>query len=138
VTDLTVHNIGEVTKPGETFAEIMPNGASLVLSAFLPNQEAGFVKEGMTVKMKFNAFPYQRYGTVPGKVLFIAPDAIIDKKLGSGYRVEVALDQPAIGGQETSLKAGQTATAEIVTRQRRIIDILVEPLKQMQKSDLSL
>jgi hemolysin D len=138
VTDLNVHNIGEVTKPGETFAEIMPNGASLVLSAFLPNQEAGFVKEGMTVRMKFNAFPYQRYGTIPGKVLFIAPDAIADEKLGSGYRIEVALDQSTIGGQETSLKAGQTATAEIVTRHRRIIDILFEPLKQMQKSGLSL
>lgn len=138
VTDLNVHNIGEVTKPGETFAEIMPNGASLVLSAFLPNQEAGFVEEGMTVRMKFNAFPYQRYGTVSGKVLFVAPDATVDEKLGSGYRIEVALDQSTIGGQATSLKAGQTATAEIVTRQRRIIDILFEPLKQMQKSDLSL
>ncbi len=138
VTDLKVHNIGEVTRPGETFAEIMPNGASLVLSAFLPNQEAGFVKEGMTVRMKFNAFPYQRYGTISGKVLFIAPDATIDEQLGSGYRIEVALDQSTIGGQTTSLKAGQTATAEIVTRQRRIIDILLEPLKQMQKGDISL
>jgi hemolysin D len=138
VTDLKVHNIGEVTKPGETFAEIMPNGASLVLSAFLPNQEAGFVKEGMTVRMKFNAFPYQRYGTVSGKVLFIAPDATVDEQLGSGYRVEVALNQSTIGGQKTSLKAGQTATAEVVTRQRRIIDILFEPLKQLQKSGLSL
>ncbi|MBW4517665.1 MAG: HlyD family efflux transporter periplasmic adaptor subunit [Timaviella obliquedivisa GSE-PSE-MK23-08B] len=138
VTDLNVHNIGEVTKPGETFAEIMPNGASLVLSAFLPNQEAGFVKKGMTVRMKFNAFPYQRYGTVSGKVLFIAPDATIDEQLGSGYRIEVALDQSTIGTQATLLKAGQTATAEIVTRQRRIVDILFEPLKQLQKNGLSL
>ncbi len=138
VTDLKVHNIGEVTKPGETFAEIMPNGASLVLSAFLPNQEAGFVKEGMTVRMKFNAFPYQRYGTVSGKVLFIAPDAIVDEQLGSGYRIEVALNQSTIGGKTNLLKAGQTATAEVVTRQRRIIDILLEPLKQMQKSGISL
>jgi hemolysin D len=138
VTDLKVHNIGEVTRPGETFAEIMPNGASLVLSAFLPNREAGFVKEGMPVKMKFNAFPYQRYGTVSGKVLFIAPDATIDEQLGSGYRIEVALNQSNIGGQKTSLKAGQTATAEVITRQRRIVDILFEPLKQMQKGGISL
>jgi len=138
VTDLKVNNIGEVTKPGETFAEIMPNGASLVLSAFLPNQEAGFVKEGMPVKMKFNAFPYQRYGTISGKVLFIAPDATIDEQLGAGYRVEIALDQSTIGGQTTPLKAGQTATAEVVTRQRRIIDILFEPLKQIQKDGISL
>lgn len=138
VTDLKVHNIGEVTKPGETFAEIMPNGASLVLSAFLPNQEAGFVKEGMPVKMKFNAFPYQRYGTISGKVLFISPDATIDEQLGAGYRIEVALDQSAIDGNHTLLKAGQTATAEVITRQRRIIDILFEPLKQMQKGSISL
>jgi len=138
VTDLKVHNIGEVTKPGETFAEIMPNGASLVLSAFLPNQEAGFVKEGMPVRMKFNAFPFQRYGTVSGKVLFIAPDATIDEQLRSGYRIEVALDQSTLGGKSNLLKAGQTATAEVVTRQRRIIDILFEPLQQLQKNGLSL
>jgi hemolysin D len=137
VTTLNLHNIGEVTKPGETFAEIMPQGASLILSASLPNQEAGFVKEGMPVKMKFNAFPYQRYGTVSGKVAFIAPDATIDEQLGSVYRIEVAIDRPTIPNQPL-LKAGQTATAEVVTRQRRIIDILLEPLKRLQKSDLSL
>jgi hemolysin D len=137
VTALKLHNIGEVTKPGETFAEIMPQGASLILSASLPNQEAGFVKEGMPVKMKFNAFPYQRYGTVSGKVVFVAPDATIDEQLGSVYRIEVALDR-SNSNQQSLLKAGQTATAEVVTRQRRIIDILLDPLKRLQKSDLSL
>jgi hemolysin D len=136
ITDLKLHHSGEVTQPGQTFAEIMPQSATLVLSANLPNQEAGFVKAGMPVQMKFNAFPFQRYGTVAGKVGYIAPDAIVDQQLGSVYRVEVRLNQLEISGQE--LKAGQTATAEVVTRQRRIIDVLLEPIQQLQKQNLTL
>jgi hemolysin D len=86
--------------------------------------------------MKFNAFPFQRYGTVSGKVSYIASDAVVDEQMGSIYRVEMVLNQSGISGQR--LKAGQTATAEIVTRQRRIMDVLFEPIQQLQKSNLTL
>jgi hemolysin D len=61
---------------------------------------------------------------------------VVDEQMGSIYRVEMVLNQPRISGQK--LKAGQTATAEIVTRQRRIIDVLFEPIQQLQKSNLTL
>ncbi|HCV28836.1 MAG TPA: secretion protein HlyD [Microcoleaceae bacterium UBA9251] len=140
ISTLNVDNIGEVVQPGQTIAEMTPNNAPLVLEVSLPNREAGFVKTGMPVQVKFDAFPYQNYGVIPGKVVSISPDAKTDQRLGVFYRVEVSIDRDSVkaNNQSWKLKAGQTASAEIVIRQRSIADILLDPLKQLQKGGMSL
>ncbi len=140
ISALNIHNTGEVVQPGQTIAEMTPNQAPLVLEVSLPNREAGFVKTGMPVQVKFDAFPYQNYGVIPGKVVSISPDAKTDERLGVVYRVEVSIDRDSVkaNNQTWKLKAGQTATAEIVIRQRSIADILLDPLKQLQKGGMSL
>lgn len=140
VSSLNLHNIGEVTQPGQTIMEIAPAETPLVLSAVLPSQEAGLVKEGLPVQMKFDAFPYQDFGLVSGKVLAISPDVKLDEKLGVVYRVEISLNQPYVTRHQTrfQLKSGQTATAEIITRQRRIADILLDPIRQLQTGGINL
>lgn len=140
VLSLNVSNIGEVLKPGQTVAEIAPDNAPLVLSSVLPNREAGFVKTNMPVQIKFDAFPYQEYGLVSGKVTSISADAKPDEKLGAVYRLEVAIERNSQGENNRSiqLKAGQTASADIIIRRRRIIDILLDPIRQLQKGGISL
>jgi HlyD family secretion protein len=110
-----------------------------MLSAVLPNRDAGFVREGMDVQIKFDAFPYQDYGIVSGTVTSISPDTKVDEKLGAVYTVEIALESSsAIAAQRMQLKAGQTASAEIITRQRRIIDIFLDPIKKLQQGGINL
>lgn len=140
ISVLNIHNTGEVVQPGQTIAEITPNQAPLVLEVSLPNREAGFVKIGMPVQVKFDAFPYQNYGVIPGKVVSISPDAKTDERLGVVYRVEVSIDRDSVkaNNQTWKLKAGQTATADIIIRQRSIADVLLDPLKQLQKGGMSL
>lgn len=140
ISALNIHNTGEVVQPGQTIAEMTPNQAPLVLEVSLPNREAGFIKTGMPVKVKFDAFPYQNYGVIPGKVVSISPDAKTDERLGVFYRVQVSIDRDSVNAnnQTWKLKAGQTASAEIVIRQRSIADILLDPLKQLQKGGMSL
>lgn len=140
VSMINIDNVGEVANPGETFAEIVPQQAPLVLSALLPNREAGFVKVGMPVQMKFDAFPYQDYGVVDGKVLSVSPDAKMDERLGAVYQVEISLDQTNLDHQHQPIhfKAGQTATAEIVVRQHRIMDVLLKPVQALQRDHLNL
>lgn len=94
----------------------------------------------MPVNMKFDAFPYQDYGIVTGKVLTISPDARSDETLGTVYRVDIALDTTYINhkGKAIALKAGQTATAEIVINQRRLISVVLDPIRKLQKGNLSL
>lgn len=140
VSFLNVKNPGEVVQPGQIVAELAPQEAPLVLLAKLPNQEAGFVKTGMSVKVKLDAYPYQNYGIISGKVRSISPDAKPDERLGAVYRVEVVLDRTSVTAnkQTISFKAGQTATADIIIRERRIIDVLLDPIEQMQKGGLDL
>ena len=140
VLSLDLQNTGEVVQPGETIAEIAPLDAPLILSAVLPNREAGFVKEGMPVKIKLEAYPYQDYGVIPGKVISISADAKPDQNLGAVYRVKIALDRSHIreNQQNINFKAGQTATADIIIRNRRIADVLLDPIKQLQKGGLDL
>jgi hemolysin D len=135
VTSLAIRNIGEVAQPGQTIAEIAPSHAPLVLAATLPNREAGFVHKDMPVQIKFDAFPYQEYGIVTGKVISISPDVEMDEVRGAVYRVEIALEQNKMrpANQAITFKAGQTASAEIITRQRRIADVLLDPIKKLQE-----
>jgi multidrug efflux pump subunit AcrA (membrane-fusion protein) len=137
---LNVRNIGEVVQPGQTIAEIAPYSAPLILSTSLPSREAGFVNKGMPVQVKLDAYPYQDYGIVTGKVLTISPDSKPDERLGAVYRVEVALDRNYVRAnhQTIQFKAGETATAELVIRHRRIADILLDPIRQLQKGSLNL
>jgi hemolysin D len=134
VSNLKVRHDGEVVQPGQPIAEISPKDQPLILSTLLPNQEAGFVKLGMSVQVKLDAYPFQEYGIIPGKVIAISPDTETDHQRGQVYRVEVQIDQKYItkDGQRVPFKSGQTATAEIVTRQRRIADLLLDPIKQLR------
>jgi len=140
ISTLHLNNIGEVADAGETIAEIAPDGAPLVLSAALPNSEAGSVRLGMPVQLRFDAFPYQDYGVVSGKVLSISPDVVIAERLGAVYRVEIGLDRAQINRDQQTfqLKAGQTASAEILIQKQRIIDVLLEPFRKLQKGNLNL
>ena len=140
VSSLSVSHSGEVVQPSQTVAEIAPKGEPLVLSASLPNHDAGFIKVGMPVKVKFDAYPYQDYGIVTGQVTYISPDSKADEQFGVVYHVEVELDRNHVteGGHQIEFKAGQTATAEIIIRRRRIADILLEPFRELQEGGISL
>lgn len=139
VSAVNISNVGEVAQPGQTMIEIAPAETPLVLSAMLPIKEAGLVKKGMGVQIKFDAFPYQQYGIVSGQVMSISPDSKLDEHMGAVYSVEVALEQDHVihETEVVALKAGQTAKAEIVIRKRRIIDFLLDPIRQLKESSLT-
>jgi HlyD family secretion protein len=140
ILSMNLENVGEVVQAGQTIAEIAPQGAPLVLSALLPNREAGFVEEGMTVKVKLDAYPFQDYGIVSGTVISISSNTKVDQQLGAAYRVKVKLDRDHVSedGERIKFKPGQTATADIVIRRRRIIDVLFDPFRQLHKDGINL
>jgi HlyD family secretion protein len=140
ISSLNVRNPGEVVQVGQTVAEIAPEQRPMVITAVLPNQEAGLVKPNMPVQLKFDAFPYQTYGVISGKVQRISPDAKPDEKLGYVYRMEIALDRNYVikDNQKVYFKPGQTASVEIITQKRRVMDVLLEPIHQIQNGGLTL
>jgi hemolysin D len=138
ISTLNVHNAGEVLQAGQPVAEIMPAGKPLILAVAMPSQSAGFIQVGMGAKVKLDAYAYQDYGVIQGKVVRISPDSKATEQQGPVYRVEIEIERSAIKahGQTIPFKPGQTGTAEVITRQRRLIDVFLDPFKKMQ--DMSL
>jgi len=140
VLSFNVTNTGKVVQSGETVAEIAPQGSPLVLSAVLPDSEAGFVEKGMTAQVKFDAYSYQDYGVIPGKVISMSSDIKTDEQLGAVYQVEIELERNYITEdlKKILFKPGQTATADIVIRQQRIINVLLDPIRKLSQDGIDL
>ncbi|MDJ0620706.1 MAG: HlyD family efflux transporter periplasmic adaptor subunit [Calothrix sp. MO_192.B10] len=134
---------GTVVQPGQTIAKIAPKGSELILKAEMTSRNSGFLKVGMPVKIKFDAYPFQDYGVVPGRVNWISPDSKI-KETSQGqletFQLEITLNQPYIqnANKPILLTPGQTANAEVIIRQRRVIDFILDPFKKLQKGGLNL
>jgi membrane fusion protein len=94
----------------------------------------GFVKVGQNVRLAVDAFPYQRFGTVKGKVLTVASSAVSAQGPNGTtvmvYPVTVALDQERVSafGRQEALVSGMTLTARIITEKQSLLKWLFEPL----------
>ncbi|WP_309734068.1 HlyD family efflux transporter periplasmic adaptor subunit [Chamaesiphon sp. OTE_75_metabat_556] len=123
---------------GQLVVQIAPRGASTILKVQMPSENTGFLKTGMPVKVKFDAYPFQDYGVIEGKVQKVSPDSkLVD--VGNGkieaFEVDVMLDRNYIQsqGKRIPLNLGQTATAEVIVRQRQTIDLILDPFKKLQQ-----
>ncbi|WP_165188513.1 HlyD family type I secretion periplasmic adaptor subunit [Caulobacter soli] len=130
VQQLQVNTIGGVVKPADPLMVVVPRGEELVVEAMVLNRDAGFVRAGQKVEVKFEAYPFTRYGVVEGRLEQIGSDAVENEKLGPVYPARVRLSQTwiAVDGRKVLLEPGLAATAEIKTGQRRIIEYLLSPL----------
>jgi hemolysin D len=126
---------------GQLVAQIAPEGAATILKVQMPSQNTGFLKTGMPVKVKFDAYPFQDYGIVEGKVQMVSPDSkLVDAGNGKieAFEVDVMLDRNYIKsqGKQIPLNLGQTATAEVIVRQRQTIDLILDPFKKLQQGGI--
>ena len=143
VFDLSIQKTGEVVQPGDAIAEIAPEGSPLVVMAEMATSESGSLSKGMPVKLKFDAYPFQDYGIATGKLTTISPTSkVIETEQGQviSYNLEIELDRDCIptGNKCIALRPGDTATAEVIVRQRRVIDFILDPFKKLQKGGLDL
>ena len=115
---------------GEELLSILPDGEELLLEVKVLNRDIGFIREGMTAKVKMATFPFQEFGTINGEVVKVSPNAIVDKELGLIFPTRIRLDQHSIQvrGQNVVFTPGMSATGEIVTRKKSILTFLVEPV----------
>jgi multidrug resistance efflux pump len=79
-----------VVKPGDTLLNVVPLSATPEIEAMMLNKDVGFVRSGQRATVKFDAFPFTRYGTVEGEVTNVSRDANQDEKQGLIYPVRVA------------------------------------------------
>jgi multidrug efflux pump subunit AcrA (membrane-fusion protein) len=134
ITTMEVRSTGAVLQAGQVIATISPRGARLLVEAHVPNKDIAFIEKGLPAKLKFDAFPFQDYGIVDGTVIEVAPDAQTDKDSSSFYKVMIAPRQTEITakGKSVALRPGLALSAEIVTERKSILNLILEPFRQLK------
>ncbi|TQQ07234.1 HlyD family efflux transporter periplasmic adaptor subunit, partial [Vibrio cholerae] len=116
---------------------IIPQNSPLEIELLLPTRSAGFVQIGDIVQMRFDAFPYQKFGLVLGKIknvdkaLILPNDKVLPIKIDEAmYRVRASIEQQSVNayGKNFPLKVGMIADADIILESRTLLEWLLEPI----------
>jgi hemolysin D len=139
IFELPIEREGSVVQPKQLMAEIGSNASGLVFKGQIPAAESESLRSSTDrkdVKLKFDEFPFESYDIVKGKLAWIAPNSTLTQTAAApivSYDIEVQLSQSCIKheGKCIPFKSGQPATAEIIIRNRRIIDFILDPFKKL-------
>jgi membrane fusion protein len=116
---------------------IVPTEAVLEARLLVPSRAMGFIAPRQTVAIRYQAFPYQRFGSAKGHITEIAKTLITPNEVALPvplqepvYRVTVALDAQTVKayGAEMPLQAGMVLDADIWLDQRRLLAWVFDPL----------
>lgn len=129
VFDLQAHTPGFVASASTPVLKIVPDDA-LTAKVFITNQDIGFVKEGMTVDVRLDSFPFSEFGDVKGKIVWIGGDALPPDNVHQFYRfpAKIRLEKQSllINGKEVPLQSGMSASANIKVRTRTVMSIFTD------------
>ncbi|RZA16364.1 MAG: HlyD family type I secretion periplasmic adaptor subunit, partial [Proteobacteria bacterium] len=130
VKTLKVNTIGGVVQPGSDLLEIVPMEDNLLIEAKVRPQDVAFLHPGQTAMVKFSAYDYTIYGGLRGKVELIGADTVSDDKGNSFYLIQVRTDRNHLGGDGKPLMIipGMTATVDIITGEKSVLDYLLKPV----------
>ena len=134
VTDVTSTQPGDKIQANTPLGGIAPKNARPIMKIEIAEHDRGFLREGLPVQLKYNAFPYQRNGLIRGTLQFISPATKPSPQSKQPvYEGRVTLDQDHYKVGETlyPLRYGMTAVAEIVVRERRLIDLALDPFRNI-------
>ncbi|MEM9629431.1 MAG: HlyD family efflux transporter periplasmic adaptor subunit [Pseudomonadota bacterium] len=137
---------GDSAQPDVPLVSIIPAGSTLQAQLYLPTRARGFIKPGQRVLLRYQAFPYQKFGHHEGWIARIAQAAIMPDELarrlpasadllsraeaGPVYPVTVALSsQTATAyGEAVPLQPGMQLEADVQIETRRLVEWMFEPL----------
>ncbi|HAG0017900.1 TPA: HlyD family efflux transporter periplasmic adaptor subunit [Salmonella enterica] len=130
---------GQNITPGETIISLLPVKSFFIAELFVPSNAMGFIKKGNRVVLRYQAYPYQKFGQQYGNIYQISRNILTPRELTNVtgaqvqtpfYRVLVKLDHqyvPVYDKQE-SLMSGMLINADILTDKRTLIEWVLEPL----------
>jgi membrane fusion protein len=133
---------GQSVTPGVALASLLPADARLQAVLFAPSSAVGFVRSNQSVQLRYQAFPYQKFGHQSGEVVQVSRSPLQASELAALplqsavaaaeplYRITVALDRQTVAayGQSQALSPGMQLEADVLLDRRRLIEWLFEPV----------
>lgn len=120
---------------------LLPNDSLLQAELWLPTRAAGFVEEGQSARIRFDAFPHQRFGLGAGTLASVSRSILLPGEVSLPlqfqepvYRVLVDLEKQSISayGKELPLQAGMMLKADLLLERRNLLDWLLDPLYSLR------
>jgi membrane fusion protein len=130
--------IGQTIGVGATVAVIVPQDGRLEAELLAPSRAIGFVRPGQEVRISLQAFPYQRFGTVPGRIRLVsttvlAPSEVVIQGLNiqePTFRIRVSMAREVMQayGESYPLQPGMLVSADVVFDRRNLVSWLFDPI----------
>jgi membrane fusion protein len=129
--------IGQIADPRHMQLEIIPLDSTLQAELFFPTRAFGFVRPGQQVRILYDAFPYQKFGTYRGSVTKVSRTILTGNETTGpitlkepAYRVTAALERPDIDayGLKMPLQPDMLLKADVILEQRSLMRWLLDPL----------
>jgi hemolysin D len=146
VLDVAMRPAGSVVREAEPMISVLPSNAALIADVMVASDEIGYIRPDQNVAIKVNAFPYQRHGTLHGRVRSVSEESFAAGQSGQAqvgappsgsgggafHRVQVELTSTKLEMLPAGahLIPGMTVTAELEVGKRTIISYLLDPIIQ--------
>jgi multidrug resistance efflux pump len=136
IISMDQRTVGSVVQQGQVLCQLASKDAKT--RARMTLTEAGLPKLAVAQRIRyfFQAFPYQRYGAVTGKLDWISPSTVTTSD-GSHFVALGSLDRSVISprpGQILPLRVGMRGDAHIIVGGRTLIEYAFEPIRQLRES----
>ena len=140
VTNITVSS-GQSVAADAAFATILPAGSKLQVELLVPTRAIGFVTKGKEVSLRYEAFPFERFGQYRGVIVDVSQTVWSPgDKVGPmtvrepAYRITAKLDRQSVEamGQEIPLRSGMLVNADILLEKRSLLEWIFEPVLQLR------
>jgi membrane fusion protein len=137
IVSLSLIKEGQTVTKRQNLLDITPEQSELQAVLYAPTSAFGFIDNGQEVKLRYKAFPFERYGSYLGQVSQISKDVILPSDTAikgliqsPSYRIVVTLKKQMIDayGKKLSLRSGMMVDADIITEKRSLIRWLFDPV----------
>lgn len=135
---LKLTTIGGVLRAGDELMQVSPTEGEMVFEVKINPVDIGQLNTGLPVSIKLDAFDYSIYGSLDGRLTYISADTLAEQgangQTSSFYRAQVRLDaeraqtHPNLKLANVALKPGMTATVDIRTGNRSVLQYLAKPV----------
>jgi membrane fusion protein len=132
--------IGQQIVPGDEMLSLVSEGSDLLAELYLPSKSVGLVAIGDQAILRFDAFPYQKFGQMSAEIVqidqsLLRPDRHVQIGIEPVYRVRLHLGEQSIKLKDNvyPLKIGMLVEADILLERRRLFDWFIEPIIGFQR-----
>ncbi|KZN40332.1 toxin [Pseudoalteromonas luteoviolacea CPMOR-2] len=129
--------VGKNVVSGQKLLSVIPENSQMQAVIYVPTSAFGFIEQGQQAKLRYHAFPYEKFGIYGGEIkqistsLILPEEAIIPGIISEpAYRVIVSLSEQDIQayGKSTPLRAGMMLDADIIIEERSLLRWLFDPV----------